>query len=31
MIGINSQQDLITAEGEMRLRLSKNLDIPKTP
>ena len=31
MIGINSQQDLITAEGEMRLRLSKNLDFRNSP
>lgn len=31
MIGINSQQDLIIAEGEMRLRLSKILDFRNSP
>jgi UDP-N-acetylglucosamine diphosphorylase/glucosamine-1-phosphate N-acetyltransferase len=31
MIGINSQQDLITAEEEMWLRLSKNLDFRNSP
>ncbi len=31
MMGVNSQEDLRIAEGQMRLRLSKNLDFHISP
>ena len=31
MMGVNSQEDLRIAEGQMRWRLSKNLDFRNSP